>query len=190
MRVEVRTAETDADLEGWIRVKRAVFPNESAWTCRSSVSVASRTSLVLVAELDGEIVGAGLAGPSTCRVEASSRRGSIPDARRRGVGRRMLHAADRPRRRPWNRQGLGVRRRRRRAGVRRAFRLRGGRPRGRAGDRAPRESCPRRCCRTASTSSRSPTAPSCFARRTRSRARATRTWRSTGRRGPARGLAA
>ena len=30
--IEVRWARSDADLEGWIRVKRAVLPNESAWT--------------------------------------------------------------------------------------------------------------------------------------------------------------
>ena len=32
--IEVRRAETDADLEGWIRVKRAVEPNESAWSVK------------------------------------------------------------------------------------------------------------------------------------------------------------
>jgi hypothetical protein len=30
--IQVRRAGSDADLEGWIRVKRAVLPIESSWT--------------------------------------------------------------------------------------------------------------------------------------------------------------
>ena len=50
---------TDADLEGWIRVKRAAFPNESAWTVQEFRERHEPDKLVLVAELDGEIVVAG-----------------------------------------------------------------------------------------------------------------------------------
>ncbi len=32
MSIEVRAAESDADLEAWIRVRRTLFPNESAGT--------------------------------------------------------------------------------------------------------------------------------------------------------------
>lgn len=90
MSVEVRTAETDADLEGWIRVKRAVAPNESAWTVQDFRERKEPDRLVLVAELGGEIVGAGLAGPSDVQGRGFVVPRVHPDARRRGVGTAML----------------------------------------------------------------------------------------------------
>jgi mycothiol synthase len=90
MSVEVRTAETDADLEGWIRVKRAVFPNQSAWTVQEFRERREPKNLVLVAELGGEIVGAGLAGPSDVQGRGFVAPRVHPDARRRGVGSAML----------------------------------------------------------------------------------------------------
>lgn len=88
--IEVRRAESDADLEGWIRVKRAVLPNESAWTVQQFRERSEPEKLVLVAELDGEIVGAGLAGPSDVQGRGSLAPRVHPDARRRGVGTAML----------------------------------------------------------------------------------------------------
>ena len=55
--IQVRRAETDPDFEGWIRVKRAVLPNESAWTVEEFRTRLMPDRTVLVAELDGEIVG-------------------------------------------------------------------------------------------------------------------------------------
>jgi len=88
--IQVRRAETDADLEGWIRVKRAVLPNESAWTVEEFRTRLMPDRTVLVAELDGRIVGAGLGGRSD-----DPERGFIaprvhPEARRRGVGSALL----------------------------------------------------------------------------------------------------
>jgi mycothiol synthase len=91
MTIEVRTAESDADLEGWIRVKRAVFPNESAWTVQEFRERHELDRLVLVAELDGEIVGAGLAGRSDVQGRGFVAPRVHPNARRRGVGTAMLH---------------------------------------------------------------------------------------------------
>ncbi|HEY3050246.1 MAG TPA: GNAT family N-acetyltransferase, partial [Gaiellaceae bacterium] len=88
--IEVRTAETDADLEGWIRVKRAVFPNESAWTVQDFRERPEPEKLVLVAELEGEIVGAGLAGRSDVQGRGFVAPRVHPDARRLGVGTAML----------------------------------------------------------------------------------------------------
>jgi len=88
--IEVRTAETDADLEGWIRVKRAVVPNESAWTVQELRELEEPGQLVLVADLDGEIVGAGLAGRSDVQGRGFVAPRVHPDARRRGVGTAML----------------------------------------------------------------------------------------------------
>ena len=88
--IEVRRAESDADLEGWIRVKRAVLPNESAWTVEEFRTRLTPDRTVLVAALDGEIVGAGLGGRSD-----DPQRGYVaprvhPEARRRGVGTALL----------------------------------------------------------------------------------------------------
>jgi len=88
--IEVRQAESDADLEGWISVKRAVLPNESAWTVEEFRTRLTPDRTVLVAELDGEIVGAGLGGRSD-----DPNRGYVaprvhPDARRHGVGTALL----------------------------------------------------------------------------------------------------
>jgi mycothiol synthase len=91
MSVDVRRAESDADLEGWIRVKRAVFPNESAWTVQEFRERDEPDQLVLVAELEGEIVGAGLAGRSDVQGRGFVAPRVHPDARRRGVGTAMLH---------------------------------------------------------------------------------------------------
>lgn len=88
--IEVRRAESDADFEAWGRVKRAVLPNESAWTAEEFRERATPERLVLVAALDGEIVGAGLADRSDTRVRASVAARVVPSARRRGVGTALL----------------------------------------------------------------------------------------------------
>jgi mycothiol synthase len=86
----VRPAETDADLEAWGRVKRAAFPNESAWTPQEFRERWDPERVVLVAELDGEIVGAGLAGRSDVQGRGFVAPRVHPDARRRGVGTALL----------------------------------------------------------------------------------------------------
>ena len=91
MSIEVRPAETDADLEGWIRVKRAVFPNESAWTVQEFRERQEPDQLVVVAALDGDVVGAGLAGRSDVQGRGFVAPRVHPDARRRGVGTAMLY---------------------------------------------------------------------------------------------------
>jgi mycothiol synthase len=88
--IHIRRAESDADLEGWIRVKRAVLPNESAWTVEEFRTRLTPDRTVLIAELDGEVVGAGFGGRSD-----DPQRGYVaprvhPEARRRGVGTALL----------------------------------------------------------------------------------------------------
>jgi mycothiol synthase len=88
--IRVRPADTDADFQAWSRVKRAVLPNESAWTPQQFRERAEPERLVLVAELDGEIVGAGLAGKSDVQGRGFVMPRVHPDARRRGVGTALL----------------------------------------------------------------------------------------------------
>ena len=90
--IEVRRAESDADLEAWSRVKRAVLPNESAWTVQQFRERSEPDMLVLVADLDGETVGAGLAGRSDVQGRGFVAPRVHPDAHRRGVGTALLHA--------------------------------------------------------------------------------------------------
>ena len=88
--VEIRVAESDADFEAWARVKRAVLPNERAWTPQEFRERARPERLVLVAELDGEVVGAGLADLSDVAGRAAVTPRVAPHARRRGIGTALL----------------------------------------------------------------------------------------------------
>lgn len=88
--IRVRQAASDADFGAWSRVKRAVLPNESAWTLQEFRERADPETLVLVAELDGEIVGAGMAGRSDVVGRGFVSPRVHPEARRRGVGAALL----------------------------------------------------------------------------------------------------
>jgi mycothiol synthase len=92
MSIEVRTAETDADLEAFIRIRRTLLPNESGGTVelfRARMGTPERR--FLVAELNGEIVGCGLVDRSDIgdgRFSVKVR--VLRHARRRGVGTALL----------------------------------------------------------------------------------------------------
>jgi mycothiol synthase len=90
-RVEIRRAESDADLEAWARVKRAILPNERAWTPAEFRARDRPDRLVLVAGVDGEPVGAGISQLSDVAGRASVTPRVLPAARRRGVGTALLH---------------------------------------------------------------------------------------------------
>ena len=88
--IAVRRPETDAELEGWIRVRRTVFPNESAWTVQDFRERDWGEQLFLIAELDGEIVGCGMADRSDIHTRGFASSRVVPGARRRGVGTALL----------------------------------------------------------------------------------------------------
>ena len=73
--IAVRPVESDADLEAWIRVRRAVLPNESTGTVEQVRARMKPEQLFLVAELDGELAGSGIAGLRTRPAGRSSLRG-------------------------------------------------------------------------------------------------------------------
>ena len=163
MGIEIRVAETDAELEAWRQVRIAVLPDERCasveWMRKlddpRAASISSPSSTA-------SSPGRGCRGRSDFGYAGLHPR-VLPDFRRRGVGTALLralaaHAVD-ARLRP----GRHERRRSRLARVRRAVRRRRGRPSDRTGAgrraRSPRPSSP-----TGSRSCPSPSAPSCWAR--------------------------
>lgn len=83
---------TDDDYEAWRSVHLAVLPDERCDTVAQMRAEDSSHRLLLLAELDGQVVGSGVAGRS-----ASPGIGYVapmvrPERRRRGVGSALLHA--------------------------------------------------------------------------------------------------
>jgi mycothiol synthase len=90
--IRVRRAETDADFEAFIRIRRALLPNESGGTVdlfRADLA-ANPDRHFYLAELDGEVVGEGLVSLSDLRDRYSVKVRVLPHARRRGVGTALL----------------------------------------------------------------------------------------------------
>jgi mycothiol synthase len=88
--IAVRPATTDADLEAWIHVRRAVLPDESAGTIEDLRARESAERLLLLAELDGELAGSGFADRSDIRHRFGLAPRVLPEFRRRGIGARLL----------------------------------------------------------------------------------------------------
>jgi mycothiol synthase len=98
--IELREAVTDEDLEGIRAVRLAVVPNERAATVEEIRAAWEEDRLMLLAFLDGELAGSGIAGRSSIpgRVFLAPR--VLPDKRGRGVGTALLrrladHGAER-----------------------------------------------------------------------------------------------
>jgi mycothiol synthase len=92
MNIEVRRAESDADLEAFIDIRRALLPNESGGTVelmRADLA-AHPDRRFYVAELDGEVVGSGLVSLSDLGDRFSLKVRVLPRARRRGIGTALL----------------------------------------------------------------------------------------------------
>jgi mycothiol synthase len=87
----IRPAETDADLEAWRRVRLAVIPDERAVSVEEMRAMATHETLYLLAEVDGEVLGSGMAGRSAFDYAGLHPR-VLPAHRRRGVGTALLRA--------------------------------------------------------------------------------------------------
>jgi mycothiol synthase len=88
--IDVRAAESDADLEAWRRVFMAVVPNERALTVEQMRASTRGGQLRLLALMDGEVVGSGNTGLSDLPDAAFVAPRVIPSARRQGVGTELL----------------------------------------------------------------------------------------------------
>jgi mycothiol synthase len=89
--IAVRPAETDADLEAWRRVRIALLPNERTDTVEQLRSSATPERRLLLAEIDGEVVGSGAVNRSDMSGAAVFPR-VLPPFRRRGIGTALLRA--------------------------------------------------------------------------------------------------
>ena len=88
----IRRAESDADLEAWNRVRRITLPDEPVATLDQTRSMAAEPDrLFLLAELDSETVGSGLASDSNLADGFAMSR-ILPEHRRRGFGSAVLRA--------------------------------------------------------------------------------------------------
>jgi GNAT superfamily N-acetyltransferase len=88
--IELRPAESDADLDAWRRVRMAVLPDERAQTVEEIRRAATPQSLYLLADLDGRVAGAGVAGRSDLAGQGFLSPRVLAEARRRGVGTALL----------------------------------------------------------------------------------------------------
>ena len=87
----IREAVTDADLEAWRQVRIALLPNERTDTAEQLRAAASPERLLLLAEIDGEVVGSGATNRSDTTGAALFPR-VLPAFRRRGIGTVLLRA--------------------------------------------------------------------------------------------------
>ena len=88
--IAIRPATTDADLEAWIRVRRAVLPEESGGTVTDLRAQESEERLVVLAELDCELAGSGYVDRSQIRTRFGLAPRVLPEFRRQGVGTAIL----------------------------------------------------------------------------------------------------
>jgi len=89
--IDIRPAQSDAELEAWRQVRIAVVPDERAGTVEEIRRSADPDTIFLLAERDGELVGSGIAGRSDLAGQGFLAPRVLPDARRRGVGSALLH---------------------------------------------------------------------------------------------------
>ena len=90
--IRVRAADSDADLEAWIHVRRVVEPGESAGTVELLRAREKPERLLLLADLEGELAGSGICDRSDLGDRFFVAPRVLLAARRRRVGTALLHA--------------------------------------------------------------------------------------------------
>ncbi len=88
--ISLRRAESDADLEAWRTVRAAVLPNERAASVEEMRRMDTGETVRLLAELDGELAGSGIAARSDLAGAGFVAPRVIPGLRRRGVGTALV----------------------------------------------------------------------------------------------------
>lgn len=91
----IRPAETDEDLEAWRRVRLVVLPYERCATVSELRGMQRPGRLLVLAEVDGLVVGNGVADRSDLEGRASLAPRVLPEHRRKGYGTALLrHLAE------------------------------------------------------------------------------------------------
>jgi mycothiol synthase len=90
--ISIRRVETDADVETWVDVRNAVLPNEPATVEQTRRADGEPGRLLVLAELDGAVAGAGIAARSSFGGRAFLAPRVLPELRGRGVGRALVRA--------------------------------------------------------------------------------------------------
>jgi mycothiol synthase len=94
--MEIRRAESNQDLTGFVEVWNAITPGEPITVAETKRRLARQPwRLYLVAEEDGRIVGLGFAGRSDSIGRAFVAVCLLPDCRRRGFGAALLKSVER-----------------------------------------------------------------------------------------------
>jgi len=88
--VEIRPVRTDEDYEAWRQVRIAALPYERCPSVAELRAMETSERLLLLAEVDGTIVGHGLADRSSESGRAVLAPRVRPEARRQGVGTAVL----------------------------------------------------------------------------------------------------
>jgi GNAT superfamily N-acetyltransferase len=86
----IRTAITDADYEDWRAVRIATMPYERCPTVAELRDLDRPGRLLLLAEIDGEVIGSGLTDRTGDGERAGLTARVRPEFRRRGVGTELL----------------------------------------------------------------------------------------------------
>jgi mycothiol synthase len=87
----LRSVETERDLEDWARLKTAIVPNEPV-TPEQLRATDEEGRLLLLAEVEGELAGCGIAAPSSFVGRGFVAPRVLPGFRRRGLGALIFHA--------------------------------------------------------------------------------------------------
>lgn len=90
--MELRTCVTDEDYEAWRQVRLAVVPDERCLSVPEMRALDSPSRLLLIATVDGAVVGSGLGDLSDTSGAAFVAPRVMPEHRRRGYGSALLEA--------------------------------------------------------------------------------------------------
>lgn len=89
--MEITRCATDADYEAWRQVRIAVIPYERTQSVAEMRAGDSPDRLLLLAHVDGTLVGSGLSDRAESAGGGSVIPRVLPDHRRRGIGTALLH---------------------------------------------------------------------------------------------------
>ena len=90
--VELSVCVTDEDYDAWRAVRMVVLPDELCATVAELREQDSPDRLMLLARVDGRVVGSGLAGRAETADAGFAAPRVLPEHRRRGVGSALLRA--------------------------------------------------------------------------------------------------